>query len=255
MNIIKALCHQGQRKLGVEKGAHLLEKIITKYKTPLSVETIKTHKFNNYSGYNDLYNKHLSKNNLVVTLGGDHSIGRASVSSSISKYNNDLMVIWVDAHADINTKKSSSSGNTHGMPLSAIFNLEENEVCNKILNFSPKNLVYYGIRDLDPPEKDIIKMLNIKHFNKLDNLQEYLKINNKRNIHLSFDVDSLDPIYLNSTGTLAPNGITPDNYINLYNYVKPKLVALDIVELNPELVNLNKSIETMDYIIKNTIYR
>jgi arginase family enzyme len=63
----------------------------------------------------------------------------------------------------------------------------------------------------------------------------------------------LDPTYLDSTGTLAPNGITPDDYINLYNYVKPKLVALDIVEFNPELGNLNKSTETLDYIIKNTI--
>ena len=253
MNIIKALCYQGQRKLGVDKGAHLLEKIIKKYKTPISTQTIKTNKFNNNTGYIDLYNKHLSKNNFVVTLGGDHSIAKSTVSSSISKYNNDLMVIWVDAHADINTKKTSSSGNTHGMPVSSIFNLEKNNVCNKVLNFSPNNLVYYGIRDLDPPEKDIIKKLQINHFNNLDNLLDYIKINNKKNIHISFDVDSLDPKYLDSTGTIAPNGITPDDYINLYNYVKPKLVGLDIVEFNPELGNLNKSIETIDYIIKNTI--
>jgi arginase len=253
MNIIKALCHQGQRKLGVEKGAHVLEKIIKKYKSPLSIETIETHKFNNSSGYIDLYNKHKSYNNLVVTLGGDHSIGRATVSRSIAKYNNDLMVIWIDAHADINTKKTSTTGNTHGMPLSAIFNLEENEVCNNILNFSPKNLLYYGIRDLDQPEKDIIKKLQINHFDKLDNLIEYLENNKKKFIHISFDVDSLDPTYLDSTGTIATNGITPDNYINLHNYVKEKLVGLDIVEFNPELGNLNKSIETMDYIIKNTI--
>jgi len=253
MNIINALCHQGQRKLGVEKGAHLLEKIITKYKSPLSIETIKTYKFNNNIGYIDLYNKHLSKNNVVVTLGGDHSIGRSTVSSSISKYNNNLMVIWVDAHADINTKKTSSSGNTHGMPLSGIFNLEKNKVCNKVLNFSPNNLIYYGIRDLDLPEKKILKKLKINYFNKLIDLLDYIKINKKKYIHLSFDVDSLDPTYLDSTGTLAPNGITPDDYINLYNYVKPKLVALDIVEFNPELGNLNKSTETLDYIIKNTI--
>jgi arginase len=253
MNIIKALCHQGQRKLGVERGAHLLEKIIIKYKTPLSSQTIKTNKFSNNTGYIDLYNKHKSYNNLVITLGGDHSIGKSTVSSSITKYNNDLMVIWIDAHADINTKKTSTTGNTHGMPLSAIFNLEENEVCNKVLNFNPKNLVYYGIRDLDNPEKDIIKKLKINYFDKLNNLFDYIKINNKKNIHISFDVDSLDPIYLDSTGTIAPNGITPDDYINLYNYVKPKLVGLDIVEFNPELGNLNKSIETMDYIIKNTI--
>ena len=254
MNIIKALCHQGQRKIGVEKGAHILQNLITKYKAPLSVETIKTNKFYNNNGYTDLYNKHLSKDKLVVTLGGDHSIGRSTVSSSVSKYNNELMVIWVDAHADIHTRKTSSSGNTHGMPLSAIFNLEKNDVCNKKLNFSPNNLVYYGIRDVDLPEKNIIDKLQIKYFNEINKLQDYLKTNNKKYVHLSFDVDSLDPKYIDSTGTMAPGGITPDDYIELYNSIKTNLVGLDIVEFNPELGNFNKSIKTLDYIIKNTIY-
>lgn len=253
MNIINALCHQGQRKLGVEKGAFMLQKIITKYKTPLSIETIKTHKFNNNTGYIELYNKHLSKNNFVVTLGGDHSIGRSTISSSITKYNNDLLVIWVDAHADIHTKKTSTSGNTHGMPLSAIFGLEVNQVCNKVFNYSPNNLIYYGIRDLDPPEKNLIDKLQIKYFNNLNYLQDYLKINNKKYIHISFDVDSLDPTYLDSTGTMAINGISPDDYINLYNSIKEKIVSLDIVEFNPKLGNLSKSINTLDYIIKNTL--
>lgn len=253
MNIIKALCHQGQRKIGVEKGADILEAIIKKNKYPLSIDVIDTHKFNSLEGYKELFEKHKKYKNLVVTLGGDHSIGRSTVGSSIAKYGNDLTVIWVDAHADIHTKETSISKNTHGMPLSTFFNLEHNEISQNNLHLTPNDLVYFGIRDLDPPEIKFIEKLKIKYFNNIESILDHLKSNTKKNVHISFDVDSLDPKYLDSTGTIAPNGIKPSDYIQLHNYVHRKLVGWDIVEFNPELGDKEKSKETMEYIIGNLI--
>jgi arginase len=193
----------------------------------------------------------------IITLGGDHSIGHSSVSSSLNKYADDLLVIWIDAHADINTHDSSLSKNTHGMPVSGLVGLEPNWINDKIPILKPSNLVYFGIRDLDSAEVEFISKLGIRHFNNISNLTTYLDsigLTNKK-VHISFDIDSLDPVYLDSTGTIASDGLSPRSVVELYNYVKEKtqIVALDVVELNPELGDLSKSIYTLEYILSNIL--
>ncbi len=261
LNCIGAKCFQGQKKSGVEKGVDLLYILFEKFLKNthmLNFTTIEKSEFDDISGYIELFEQHQMLLNMpssspVITLGGDHSIGHSTVGSSLNKYSDDLIVIWVDAHADINTHKSSISGNTHGMPVSGLVGLEDNWISDRIPNLKPSNLIYYGIRDLDQAEIDFLNELNIKSFNNFELLIRHLeKINIQDNkIHISFDVDSMDPIFMDSTGTIASGGISPTELINIYKYCEKKsnLVAFDMVELNPLLGTLSKSIHTMEYII------
>jgi arginase len=268
--IISANCNQGQTKNGVMTGPVVIMDIINQiisFKTSLvniNNVIISNKCFSNNDGYKILFNTHLNmlesytkKSNPVITLGGDHSIGHSTVSSSISKFKDDLLVIWIDAHADLNTHDTSITKNTHGMPVSGLIGLESNWISSSIPILKPKKLIYFGIRDLDQAEVDFIQNLGIKSFMHLDGLTKYLDevdITNKK-IHISFDIDSLDPSYLNSTGTLAPGGLKPSDVIGLYRYIKSKtnIVALDIVELNPELGDLDLSKSTLRKILEDIL--
>ena len=105
---------------------------------------------------------------LVLIIGGDHSISLGTIPALISKRPS-TGVIWVDAHADINTPATSLSGNMHGMPLGLLLGLYEDYA--KLPNFQwftpclqPSDVVYIGLRDVDDGEKRFIKKLNIKCF-------------------------------------------------------------------------------------------
>lgn len=156
---------------------------------------------------------------ICLTLGGDHSIGLGTVSGHARTCENgDIAVLWVDAHADINTNKSSPSGNVHGMPMGLIakeFSTEWPDLpfmeWHKPI-FSVQNLAYIGLRSVDPYERHIIDKFNITAFDMKD-VQLY-GIHNvirmalhkidpgaNRSLHVSFDIDSLDPLEAPSTGT------------------------------------------------------
>jgi arginase len=242
---IIAECHQGQTKPGVKLGGEYLYNNIFHKNTKYNPIIIPNNWFDSTLGYKSLYNI-CSTIKYPLTLGGDHSIGTSTVLSSIQKYNNNVSIIWIDAHADINTMKSSISKNRHGTPLASATNLEScwfDESLNIKLNFD--KIIYVGIRDLDQFEKETIVKYKIKHYNPEQTINF---INTTPDaIHISFDVDALDPIYLNSTGTIAANGL---NYLEVKNIInaslnKKNLVGLDIAEFNPELGNISKSLKTI----------
>ena len=143
------------------------------------------------------------------------------------------------------------------MPVSGLIGLEPNWIITSIPILKPKNLIYFGIRDLDQAEIDFINNLGIRQFNVWTDLKQYLdQINlSSKKIHISFDIDSLDPSCLNSTGTLAPGGLYPSDISKLYKYIQSKtnIVALDIVELNPELGNLELSKQTLQGILEDIL--
>lgn len=243
-------CNQGQKKLGVQNGGHLLYKyVFNNYKSD-KVLVYQNNSFNNQNlSYLNLYKK-CRKTQFPIVLGGDHSIGASTVMASLYK-NSDTTVIWIDAHADINTMLASKSKNKHGTPLAMCTGLEKvwwDKPLSNLLNFN--NLIYTGIRDLDDFEKDVIRKNNIKVFSPSQVIDFIKKSKNK--IHISFDVDALDPTYLDSTGTIAPNGLLPIDVRNIIiealNY--DKLIGLDVVEFNHELGNLNKSINTIKKIFE-----
>ncbi|KAF8891179.1 arginase [Infundibulicybe gibba] len=198
---------------------------------------------------------HAKRGELPITLGGDHSLARhghdlwdAEAYVWYRAYP-DACVIWVDAHADINTADSTDSGNIHGMPVSFLLGIG-----TKVPEFSwvqpllkPERIVYIGLRDVDAGEKRILRENNIKAFS-MHEVDKYGigrvvemaldHVNPRRDlpIHLSFDVDALDPSVAPSTGSW---GLTfrEGHYICEAICETGLLVALDIMEVNPSLAD------------------
>ncbi|KAF8636473.1 hypothetical protein AX17_003289 [Amanita inopinata Kibby_2008] len=199
---------------------------------------------------------HAKKGQLPVTLGGDHSLATGTISGTLSAYP-DACVVWIDAHADINTVESTESGNIHGMPVSFLLGLGSKvdafSWCKPLLK--PERLVYIGLRDVDAGEKRILKENNIKAFSMhevdkygigkvVEMALDHVNPNRDRPIHLSFDVDALDPSVAPSTGTPVRGGLTfrEGHYICETVYETGCLVALDLMEVNPSLAD-TKSVE------------
>ncbi|KAF2650943.1 Ureohydrolase [Lophiostoma macrostomum CBS 122681] len=193
---------------------------------------------------------------LVLTLGGDHSIAIGTISGTAravrERLGRELAVIWVDAHADINTPETSESGNIHGMPVSFLTGLAKEERpdifgwLKEHHMLSTKKLVYIGLRDIDKGEKKILKEHGIKAFSMHDIDRHGIGkvmdmalgwIGSDTPIHLSFDIDALDPMWAPSTGTAVRGGLTlrEGDFIAECVAETGCLIALDLVEVNPSL--------------------
>lgn len=199
---------------------------------------------------------HAREGRFVLTLGGDHSIAIGTISGTAKaireRLGREIAVIWVDAHADINTPETSDSGNIHGMPVAFLTGLATEEAdapfgwIKQEHRLNLKKLVYIGLRDVDRGEKKILKENGIKAFSMHD-IDKYgigrvmemalAWIGTDTPIHLSFDVDALDPMYAPSTGTPVRGGLTlrEGDYIAECVHETGSLVALDLVEVNPSL--------------------
>ncbi|KAF3923228.1 Arginase-1 [Orbilia brochopaga] len=191
---------------------------------------------------------------MVLTLGGDHSIAIGSISGVArgirERLDKPLAVIWVDAHADINTFQTSPSGNVHGMPVAFLTGLCKHDIFSwlKDEHLIPlTKLVYIGLRDVDSGEKKILRENKIKAFSMhdidrhgigkvIDMALEY--IGDDIPIHLSFDVDALDPVHAPSTGTPVRGGLTlrEGDFICESLHETGRLVGMDLVEVNPMIL-------------------
>lgn len=220
---------------------------------------------------------HASQGRLVLTLGGDHSIAIGTIAGTSlairERLGRGMAVIWVDAHADINTPETSDSGNIHGMPVAFLTGLarEGREDVFGWLGEQPKlslkKLVYIGLRDVDRGEKKILRENGVKAFSMHDidkcvilskgsvvntggtiltsdrygigRVMEMAlgHIGTDTPIHLSFDVDALDPQWAPSTGTPVRGGLTlrEGDFIAECVHETGSLVAMDLVEVNPSL--------------------
>ena len=159
-----------------------------------------------------------------LTLGGDHSLAMGSIAGVTKFYaekKQKVGVIWLDAHGDINTPETSSSGNIHGMPLAHVLGKGNKELLSlgeKIPMVDPSRAVLIGIRDLDPGERDAIREQGVRAFTMRDIdemgmrnvIQEAIKIasNGTAGFHLSFDVDCMDPRDAPGVGTAVRGGTT-----------------------------------------------
>jgi arginase len=253
-NIIYYYNKEGQLKSGVENTPYLLDFFINKNKNKLFIKS----NLNIFSDLKELYNANNSISDTKINIGGDHSMAISTLSNSLNNYDN-LKVIWIDAHADINTFNESISKNYHGMPLSFLTGLDTNDNFNFIKNkLDFENLLYIGIRDLDPFEIKVIKDNNIKvisveQFNNdfENSLNKIIEFIDNKPIHISFDVDSMDPEIIKCTGTRVSKGLELEQVIKLfeklYNF---DIKNLDITELNFEIGNNNDKIKTLNNIIK-----
>ena len=188
----------------------------------------------------------------VIVLGGDHSVAIGSISGVLSKCPN-VGVIWFDAHTDINTEATSPSGNAHGMPLAALMGLCKSDINNQSYILNPKNVYWVGARDIDPGEWETIKRLGIEdHVFTVENVRQIgmvsvmhhirtaMKENGVEQLHLSFDVDGMDPLIVPATGTqvkLGLNEIECNTFIDGLSEGMPQLASVDFVEYNPLMDN------------------
>ena len=202
---------------------------------------------------------HARRGRMVLTLGGDHSIAMGTISGTAralrERMSRDIAVIWVDAHADINTPESSDSGNVHGMPVAFLTGLAREHERDDCLGWLARNghfavncqkLVYIGLRDVDAAEKMAIRETGIKAFSMHDidrhgigkvMKQALAHIGSDVPIHLSFDVDALDPMWAPSTGTPVRGGLTmrEGDFICESVHATGSLIGVDLVEVNPHL--------------------
>lgn len=259
MNFIFYPCALGQLKPGVKKTCEILKP----YLNCRSIYYVNTKSNNIYNNLMNLYTANKRMKGKRVNIGGDHSMSIATGAYSLNKYSN-LKMIWIDAHPDINTSYSSLTNNYHGMPLGFLTGLDYNPNFNFIkhtLNF--KNILYIGLRDIDIFERKIIENANINYIlsNEINNNTEHalLKINkfiNNNNFHLSFDVDSMDPSIISTTGTPVKDGIflSPMEKILSNLIIKPNMINMDITEMNLEIGTLDqkeKSLKSLLYLINS----
>ncbi|KAJ5094664.1 arginase [Penicillium angulare] len=203
----------------------------------------------------DCVYSHAREGRFVMTLGGDHSIGVGTVTGTARAVRErfdgaDLSVLWIDAHADINTPQSSMSGRIHGMPVAFASGLAKSPskgIFNWITKshlINLKKFVYIGLRDVDKAEEAIIHQYGIKSFTmgdiRSDGIERIMDLalqylGDDSPIHVSYDVDSLDPEYAPSTGFPIPGGLSLEEgiYISQRLYATKGLVAMDLVEVNP----------------------
>jgi arginase len=202
----------------------------------------------------------LAAGRMPVMLGGDHCLGIGSITAvarHCHQHGRTLRVLWLDAHSDFNTSAVTPSGNVHGMPVACLCGLGPRSLthldgCSPVLQ--PAQLRQIGIRSVDPEEKRLVKQhgLDIYDMRYIDEIgmkrvmeQALEGVDGNTHLHVSFDVDFLDPGIAPGVGTTVPGGV---------NYREAQLVmemiadtgamgSLDIVELNPVLDHCNRTAE------------
>ena len=184
----------------------------------------------------------LNQEKISLQIGGDHSIAIPSIfaANSYCGLNQEVLgVLWIDAHADFNTIQTSITGNIHGVPVAVL--------CGHTLPIfafgdylDTNQFAYYGVRDVDSLEFDRMQEYDMSLFENVSEIKEWMNKFDK--IHISFDLDCLDPKVFSSVNTPVDNGLQLDNIYEIFEEIKKnkKLLSADIVEYNPDKGKNNK---------------
>lgn len=205
--------------------------------------------------------KILDQEHFPLCLGGDHSMAIGSIagiSSYCRRRDQELGIIWIDSHADMNTDETTPSGNIHGMPLAAAMGIGNKELTH-FYGFQPKvkpeNVVIIGARSIDNEEKEIVQQSGAVVYTMTDidrqgihsiinkSLKHFQK--NVEHIHVSFDLDSLEPGIAPGVGTPVRGGL---NYREAHSMMEAIadcgcMSSFELTEVNPILDEKNKSAE------------
>ena len=213
----------------------------------------------------ELYNrvlKSIDEKKFPLTIGGDHSLVIASALASIKK-NQNLGIIWIDAHGDYNTFKTTITGNIHGLPLAVIDGYEKMYLADFHNGsfYNSKNTVIVGGRDIDPLEQENLKDAGVTVFTTEEIhkrgmkavMEDAIKIacDNTNGMHISYDLDVIDPVICPGVSVPAKNGINLEEAYEAVDEIikyKDKLKSLDLVEYNPL-----KDIDNKTKVIAKTI--
>lgn len=226
----------------------------------------------------------LKKNNFPIVLAGDHSTAGGTIAGIKMAYpKSRLGVIWIDAHADIHSPFTTPTGNIHGMPIAA--SLAEDNIANKMNKpdketidlwnklkkvggimpkISYKDLVYIGVRDVEPEETYLLKKHKVKAFTtaevKRNGVEKIARdalahLYHCTHIYVSFDVDSMDSSISKGTGTPVRNGITEKEAGSLCVRLvqNEKVCCFEICEVNPTLDKENLMAENTFEILQKVV--
>jgi len=190
-----------------------------------------------------------------LVLGGDHSIVMGSVAASVHTGKTGL--IWVDAHGDFNTPDTSPSGNVHGMPLAALLGRGDPRFTSLVPQapVAAEDVVLVGVRQLDALEREALKSAQVRVYSmrEVDErgihavIREALQqLSHTPRLHLSLDLDALDPSEAPGVGTPVRGGLTYREAHFLMEEIAAsnRLVAMDVVEINPMLDVRNQTAVT-----------
>lgn len=192
---------------------------------------------------------------IPLFLGGDHSIAIGTVGGTTC--GGPLGLLWIDAHGDFNTPHTSPSGNVHGMPVAALVGLGASPLVNlghPGPKLRPQEIAMIGIRDLDSEERDALAAAGV-HVYTMRDIDELgmamvarralSHLNHLARIHVSLDMDSIDPTVAPGVGTPVPGGLTYREAHLLMEIIAEagKTASIDVVEINPILDDGNHTAE------------
>jgi len=201
----------------------------------------------------------LSRNRLPLVLGGDHSVAVGSISGASRFFHEKglgIGVIWLDAHADMNTPDTSPSGNVHGMPLACVAGMGPPELVD-LGGFSPKafakNIVIVGLRDVDQMERPHVAESGVRAFTMRDIdergmrsvMAEAIQLasDGTAGFHLSLDMDFVDPKDAPGVGTPVRGGVTYREAHLAMEMIcdSGRTVSMEVVEVNPVIDEVNRT--------------
>jgi len=201
----------------------------------------------------------LERGAFPLIVGGDHSLSIGSIAGTACHFAESkkrIGVIWFDAHGDFNTPETTPSGNIHGMSLALATGLGDNDLANlggRAQKVSPENIVIIGARDIDENEKANIKDSGVTVFTMRDLdeksvrqvFSEAMDIagNGTEGVHLSFDLDVIDPHFAPGTGTPVRGGVTyREAHLAMEMLADGvDILSMDLVEVNPVLDVVNQT--------------
>jgi arginase len=206
-----------------------------------------------------LVSETLSRGSVPLVLGGDHSVAVGTVSG-VSQYfrtqDRKIGLIWLDAHADMNTPESSPSGNVHGMPLACILGMGPPELTD-LFGYQPKvaprNTVIVGLRDVDQVEKPHVRESGVRAFTMRDIderglrsvMEEAIRLasDGTAGFHLSLDMDFVDPKDAPGVGTPVRGGATyREAHLAMEMICDSRhMVSMEVVEVNPVIDEANRT--------------
>ncbi|MFZ5478636.1 MAG: arginase [Myxococcota bacterium] len=201
----------------------------------------------------------LDKGWLPVVLGGDHSVAIGTISGIARhwrKKGQRVGVLWIDAHTDLNTPETSPSGNIHGMPLAVLLGYGSPElvsIAGDAPALDPEDVVVFGVRDVDATEREIVRKSGVRVYtmSELDDrgtaacMREAIERVTARTagVHLSFDLDGVDPQHAPGVGTAVPGGLDlRESHLICEKVAQTrKVLGVEMVELNPVIDSENRT--------------
>lgn len=193
-----------------------------------------------------MHTANIASNYRSILVGGDHTLALGSIKGVMAHHPN-IGVLWIDAHGDMNTNESSVTGHIHGMPLAALCGLGDERLCNIFSSqrLNTNHVVLFATRDIDEEELVIIDRMGIKNITMKEILQRGFDVcfkeacaylaNVTDKLHISLDLDAIDPTMIPGVTTDVENGLSCDEVFHMFDECERQfdITSIDIVEFNP----------------------